>query len=164
MAETQEKFKDTLSREDIEKIVEMRVDDELRSGVQTIQYQINTLMTTNGQSPFVTLFLYIDENNEYVDENVRIIEEILRQRLDGIKNEQGVYVTPAFPKLIYVLDENNCLKGGKYDTLRNLRLNVLLKECIPTIFQQRKCVKIMRVTCSAVWAVARSFHLGKTKR
>ena len=106
MAETQEKFKDTLSQEDIEKIVEMRVDDELRSGVQTIQYQINTLMTTNGQSPFVTLFLYIDENNEYVDENVRIIEEILRQRLDGIKNEQGVYVTPAFPKLIYVLDEN----------------------------------------------------------
>ena len=97
MAETQEKFKDTLSQEDIEKIVEMRVDDELRSGVQTIQYQINTLMTTNGQSPFVTLFLYIDENNEYVDENVRIIEEILRQRLDGIKNEQGVYVTPAFP-------------------------------------------------------------------
>ena len=65
MAETQEKFKDTLSREDIEKIGEMRVDDELRSGVQTIQYQINTLMTTNGQSPFVTLFLYIDENNDF---------------------------------------------------------------------------------------------------
>ena len=70
-------------------------------------------MTTNGQSPFVTLFLNLDENNEYIEENAMIVEEILRQRLEGIKNEKGVYVTPAFPKLIYVLDENNCLKGGK---------------------------------------------------
>ena len=113
--ETRERFGDTLDENAIKEIVDMRVDDELKSGVQTIQYQINTLMTTNGQSPFVTLFLYIDENDEYVDENVRIIEEILRQRLEGIKNEKGVYVTPAFPKLVYVLDENNCLKGGKYD-------------------------------------------------
>ena len=138
MAETQEKFKDTLSREDIEKIVEMRVDDELRSGVQTIQYQINTLMTTNGQSPFVTLFLYIDENNEYVDENVRIIEEILRQRLDGIKNEQGVYVTPAFPKLIYVLDENNCLKGGKYDYVTKLAVKCSAKRMYPDYISAKK--------------------------
>lgn len=138
MTETQEKFKDTLSREDIEKIVEMRVDDELRSGVQTIQYQINTLMTTNGQSPFVTLFLYIDENNEYVDENVRIIEEILRQRLDGIKNEQGVYVTPAFPKLIYVLDENNCLKGGKYDYVTKLAVKCSAKRMYPDYISAKK--------------------------
>ena len=138
MAETQEKFKDTLSQEDIEKIVEMRVDDELRSGVQTIQYQINTLMTTNGQSPFVTLFLYIDENNEYVDENVRIIEEILRQRLDGIKNEQGVYVTPAFPKLIYVLDENNCLKGGKYDYVTKLAVKCSAKRMYPDYISAKK--------------------------
>ena len=138
MAETQEKFKDTLRREDIEKIVEMRVDDELRSGVQTIQYQINTLMTTNGQSPFVTLFLYIDENNEYVDENVRIIEEILRQRLDGIKNEQGVYVTPAFPKLIYVLDENNCLKGGKYDYVTKLAVKCSAKRMYPDYISAKK--------------------------
>ena len=138
MAETPDKFKDTLSQEDIEKIVEMRVDDELRSGVQTIQYQINTLMTTNGQSPFVTLFLYIDENNEYVDENVRIIEEILRQRLDGIKNEQGVYVTPAFPKLIYVLDENNCLKGGKYDYVTKLAVKCSAKRMYPDYISAKK--------------------------
>ena len=78
--------------------------------MQTIQYQINTLMTTNGQSPFVTLFLYLREDDEYVRENAMIIEEILRQRLEGIKNEKGVCVTPAFPKLIYVLDEHNCLR------------------------------------------------------
>ena len=82
--ETRERFSDTLDEKAIREIVDMRVDDELKSGVQTIQYQINTLMTTNGQSPFVTLFLYIDENDEYVEENVRIIEEILRQRLEGI--------------------------------------------------------------------------------
>lgn len=79
--------------------------EELASGVQTIQYQINTLMTTNGQSPFVTLFLHLDPKDEYIEENAQIIEEILKQRLEGIKNEAGVYVTPAFPKLVYVLDE-----------------------------------------------------------
>ena len=86
----------------MKRMVEERVRDELRSGVQTIQYQINTLMTTNGQSPFVTLFLNLDKDDEYIEENAMIIEEILRQRLEGIKNEKGVYVTPAFPKLIYV--------------------------------------------------------------
>ena len=95
-------------------------------------------MITNGQSPFVTLFLYIDENNEYVDENVRIIEEILRQRLDGIKNEQGVYVTPAFPKLIYVLDENNCLKGGKYDYVTKLAVKCSAKRMYPDYISAKK--------------------------
>jgi hypothetical protein len=88
----------------------MRIKDELASGVQTIQYQINTLMTTNGQSPFVTLFLELDEKDEYLEETAQIIEEILTQRLQGIKNESGVYITPAFPKLVYVLDESNALK------------------------------------------------------
>ena len=106
-------FGDEFDDETIEKLVQDRLKDELKSGVQTIQYQINTLMTTNGQSPFVTLFLNLDEKNEYIEENAMIVEAILRQRLEGIKNEKGVYVTPAFPKLIYVLDENNCLKGGK---------------------------------------------------
>ncbi|MBO5071619.1 MAG: anaerobic ribonucleoside-triphosphate reductase, partial [Eubacterium sp.] len=110
-----EKYGDKLEAEIIEQFVQDRVLDELRSGVQTIQYQINTLMTTNGQSPFVTLFLNLDAEDEYVEENAMIIEEVLRQRLEGIKNEKGVYVTPAFPKLIYVLDEHNALKGGKYD-------------------------------------------------
>lgn len=138
MKEAQNRFGDTLSGEAIQKIVDMRVEDELKSGVQTIQYQINTLMTTNGQSPFVTLFLYINEEDEYVDENVRIIEEILRQRLEGIKNEQGVYVTPAFPKLVYVLDENNCLKGGKYDYVTRLAVECSAKRMYPDYISAKK--------------------------
>ncbi len=136
--EAREKFGDGIDADTLEKIVSMRVDDELKSGVQTIQYQINTLMTTNGQSPFVTLFLYIDENDEYVEENVRIIEEILRQRLEGIKNEQGVYVTPAFPKLVYVLDENNCLKGGKYDYVTKLAVKCSAKRMYPDYLSAKK--------------------------
>ena len=104
-----EQYGDRLDADTIEGIVHTRLMDELRSGVQTIQYQINTLMTTNGQSPFVTVFLYLDPNDEYIEDNALIIEEILRQRLEGIKNEVGVYVTPAFPKHVYVLDEHNCL-------------------------------------------------------
>ena len=86
-------------------MVQDRLKAELKAGVQTIQYQINTLMTTNGQSPFVTLFLHLEEGDPYIKENAMIIEEVLRQRYQGIKNEAGVYVTPAFPKLVYVLDE-----------------------------------------------------------
>ena len=112
----------------------MRLHDELKSGVQTIQYQINTLMTTNGQSPFVTLFLHIDENDEYVEETVQIIMEILRQRIEGTKNEKGVYVTPAFPKLVYVLDENNCLKGGKYDYVTKLAAQCSAKRMYPRLY------------------------------
>ena len=95
-------YGDKLDAETIEGLVQTRLNDELRSGVQTIQYQINTLMTTNGQSPFVTVFLNLDPKDEYIEENAMIVEEILRQRLEGIKNEVGVYVTPAFPKLVYV--------------------------------------------------------------
>ena len=119
-------------------LVDIRLNDELRSGVQTIQYQINTLMTTNGQAPFVTLFMYIDESYEYVEENVMIIREILRQRLEGIKNEQGVYVTPAFPKLVYVLDENNCLKGGKYDDVTRLAVRCSAKRMYPDYISAKK--------------------------
>ena len=126
-----EKFGDTISEEEKNEIVEMRLKDELKAGVQTIQYQINTLMTTNGQSPFVTLFMYLDENDPYIEENAMIIEEILRQRYQGIKNEVGVYVTPAFPKLVYVLDENNCLKGGKYDYLTRLAVKCSSKRLYP---------------------------------
>lgn len=127
----EEQFGDRLSADIIEDMVKERVNDELRSGVQTIQYQINTLMTTNGQSPFVTLFLYLDEKDEYIEENAQIIEEILRQRIEGIKNEKGVYVTPAFPKLIYVLDECNCLKGGKYDYITEMAVRCSAKRMYP---------------------------------
>ncbi len=105
--------------------------EELASGVQTIQYQINTLMTTNGQTPFVTLFMHLDEKDPYIEENALIFEEIFRQRIQGIKNEAGVYVTPAFPKLIYVLDENNCLKGGKYDYLTKIAIECSAKRMYP---------------------------------
>ena len=131
-------FGDEFDDDTIEKLVQDRLKDELKSGVQTIQYQINTLMTTNGQSPFVTLFLNLDENNEYIEENAMIVEEILRQRLEGIKNEKGVYVTPAFPKLIYVLDENNCLKGGKYDYITKLAVKCSAKRMYPDYITAKK--------------------------
>mgnify|MGYP004476390913 CR=1 FL=1 len=131
-------FDGELSAEEIEKIADDRLHDELRSGVQTIQYQINTLMTTNGQSPFVTLFLNLREDDEYIEENAMIIEEILRQRLEGIKNECGVYVTPAFPKLVYVLDEHNCLKGGKYDYITELAVKCSAKRMYPDYISAKK--------------------------
>ncbi len=137
-AQLEEEFGDTLDGAAKEKIVEMRVRDELKSGVQTIQYQINTLMTTNGQSPFVTLFLHIDEEDEYVEETVRIIVEILEQRLQGTKNEKGVFVTPAFPKLVYVLDENNCLKGGRYDYVTRLAARCSAKRMYPDYISAKK--------------------------
>lgn len=134
----EEQFGTTISAEVMERLVEERVKDELRSGVQTIQYQINTLMTTNGQSPFVTLFLNLDKDDPYIEENAIIIEEILRQRLEGIKNEKGVYVTPAFPKLIYVLDEHNCLRGGKYDYITKLAVRCSAKRMYPDYISAKK--------------------------
>ena len=126
-----EKLGSQLNAEQIKAVVDHRLSDELRSGVQTIQYQINTLMTTNGQSPFVTIFLNLKKDDEYIEENAMIIEEILRQRYEGIKNEKGVYVTPAFPKLVYVLDEHNCLKGGKYDYITKLAVKCSAKRLYP---------------------------------
>lgn len=134
----QEKFGDELSPEQIKKLVDMRIKDELSSGVQTIQYQINTLMTTNGQSPFVTLFLELDPNDEYIEETAMIIQEILEQRIQGIKNEAGIYVTPAFPKLIYVLDEHNALKGGKYDYLTKIAAQCSAKRMYPDYISAKK--------------------------
>ena len=133
-----EKFGDKLSPDAIESLAQDRTMDELKSGVQTIQYQINTLMTTNGQSPFVTLFLNLREDDPYIDEVALIIEEILKQRIQGIKNESGVFVTPAFPKLIYVLDEHNCLKGGKYDYLTKLAVECSSKRMYPDYISAKK--------------------------
>ncbi len=133
-----EEFGDLISEDVLKKLVDERVSDELRSGVQTMQYQINTLMTTNGQSPFVTIFMYLDENDEYIEENAAIIEEILKQRHQGIKNEKGVYITPAFPKLIYVLDENNCLKGGRFDYITKLAVRCSAKRLYPDYISAKK--------------------------
>lgn len=138
LKQVRNKYSNKLSEDLIEKIVDDRVYDELKSGVQTIQYQINTLMTTNGQSPFVTLFLELDPNDEYIEEVTKIIEEILKQRYEGIKNEKGVYITPAFPKLVYVLDEFNCLKGGKYDYLTKLAVKCSSKRMYPDYISAKK--------------------------
>ena len=133
-----EQYRGKITDDVIDGLVEQRLKYELRSGVQTIQYQINTLMTTNGQSPFVTLFLHLEEGDEYIEENAMIIEEVLRQRYQGIKNEKGVYITPAFPKLVYVLDEFNCLKGGKYDYLTKLAVKCSSKRMYPDYISAKK--------------------------
>jgi ribonucleoside-triphosphate reductase len=142
-ASYKEMYGDKMDPYIIDQLVEDRLHDELKSGVQTIQYQINTLMTTNGQSPFVTVFMYLDDNDEYVEENAMIIEEILNQRIEGIKNEKGVYVTPAFPKLIYVLDENNCLKGGRFDYITRLAVKCSAKRLYPDYISAKQ----MRKNC-----------------
>ena len=102
------------TEEQINKVAELRVLDEIKRGVQMIQYQVITLMTTNGQAPFVTVFMYLDEvpEGQVRDDLALVTEEILRQRILGVKNEKGVYITPAFPKLIYVLEEDNITEGS----------------------------------------------------
>ena len=137
-SEIEKKYKGKLSDKIIEDLVQDRLKAELKAGVQTIQYQINTLMTTNGQSPFVTLFLHLEEGDPYIKENAMIIEEVLRQRYQGIKNEAGIYVTPAFPKLVYVLDECNCLKGGEYDYLTKLAVKCSAKRMYPDYISAKK--------------------------
>ncbi len=136
--ELKAKYEGKLSKKMIDSLVADRLQSELASGVQTIQYQINTLMTTNGQTPFVTLFLYLKEDDPYIEENALIIEEILKQRLQGFKNEKGVYITPAFPKLIYVLDEHNALKGGKYDYITKLAVKCSSKRMYPDYISAKK--------------------------
>lgn len=135
-------IKDGRSEEDAKRIAkefaEIREKEDLKSGVQTIQYQINTLMTTNGQSPFVTIFMHVKDEDPYKRETAMIIEEILKQRYEGIKNEVGVYVTPAFPKLIYVIDENNCLKGGEYDYLTKEAIKCSSRRLYPDYISAKK--------------------------
>ncbi len=136
--ELKEQFGAKLTDEMIDELVDIRLKADLATGVQTIQYQLNTLITTNGQSPFITLFLHLEEGDPYIKENAMIIEEVLKQRLLGIKNEKGVYVTPAFPKLVYVLDEINCLKGGEYDYLTKLAVKCSAKRMYPDYISAKK--------------------------
>lgn len=122
----------------VEEIAWRRTRKEVKDGVQTIQYQINTLMTTNGQSPFVTLFMHFDPSYEYAKEAAMIDEEIMEQRIQGIKNESGVYVTPAFPKLIYVLDEHNIREGTEYWYLTQLAAECTAKRMYPDYISAKK--------------------------
>ncbi|OON91412.1 MAG: anaerobic ribonucleoside-triphosphate reductase [Epulopiscium sp. Nele67-Bin002] len=136
-------LKDTISDQDeLENTIDILTKKELASGVQTIQFQINTLMTTNGQSPFVTLFLNIDEDDPYVNEVAAIVEEILHQRLEGIKNQKGIYTTPAFPKLVYVLHEYNNLSGGKYDYVTEIAIKCSSKRLYPDYISAKEMRKI----------------------
>ena len=119
--------------ETINKVAELRVQKEVKQGVQMIQYQVITLMTTNGQAPFITIFMYLNEVPEgrTRDDLAMVIEEVLKQRIQGIKNEKGVYITPAFPKLIYVLDEDNITEDSKYWYLTELAAKCTAKRMVP---------------------------------
>lgn len=124
---------EALEEEIINKVTERRLKEEIKSGIQTIQYQLITLMTCNGQAPFVTVFMYLDEVPEgrTRDDLAMIIEEVLVQRIRGVKNEKGVWITPAFPKLIYVLDEDNITEGSKYWELTELAARCTAKRMVP---------------------------------
>ena len=133
-----------LDEEIINKITEERLRDEIKKGIQTIQYQVVTLLTTNGQAPFVTVFMYL---NEAKDEQTKkdlalIIEETLNQRITGVKNEAGVYVTPAFPKLIYVLEEDNVKEGSKYFYLTELAARCTAKRMVPDYISEKMMLKL----------------------
>ena len=131
-----------LDDEIIQKVSERRLKDEIQSGIQTIQYQLITLMTCNGQAPFVTIFMYLDEVPEgrTRDDLALIIEEVMKQRMQGVKNERGAWITPAFPKLIYVLDEDNIHEDSKYWYLTELAAKCTAKRMVPDYIS----AKIMR--------------------
>ena len=129
-----------LDVEKINKVAELRVLDEIKRGVQMIQYQVITLMTTNGQAPFVTVFMYLDEvpEGQTRDDLALVIKEVLEQRITGVKNEKGVFITPAFPKLIYVLDEDNVREGTKYWDLTVLAAKCTAKRMVPDYISAKK--------------------------
>lgn len=133
---------DSLDEDIISKITEKRLREEIRSGIQTIQYQLITLMTCNGQAPFVTVFMYLDEvpEGQARDDLAMIIEEVLIQRMKGVKNEKGVWITPAFPKLIYALDEDNITEDSKYWYLTELAAKCTAKRMVPDYIS----AKVMR--------------------
>lgn len=116
---------------DLDKIVKKRLQEEITAGIQTFQYQINTLQTSNGQAPFLSVLMYISENPEYETETAMLIEEMLKQRIKGMQNEVGAWTTPAFPKLLYVTDENNIYKDSKYFYLTQLAAECVAKRMMP---------------------------------
>ena len=133
-----------VTEDKINSIAEKRLREEIRRGVQTIQYQVVTLLTTNGQAPFVTVFMYLGEakNQQEKDDLALIIEETLLQRYQGVKNEKGVWVTPAFPKLIYVLEEDNIREGSKYWELTKLAAKCTAKRMVPDYIREKKMLEL----------------------
>lgn len=133
----------------INEIAELRVKREIKQGVQTIQYQVITLMTTNGQAPFITMFMYLNEveDGQTRDDLALIIEEMLHQRIQGVKNEAGVYITPAFPKLIYVLEEDNVREGTKYWHLTKLAAECTAKRMVPDYISEKIMKELKEGNC-----------------
>ena len=125
------------SKEDVEKYAKEDLKKEIIDGVQTFQYQINSMTTTNGQAPFLSVCMYLGETEEYKDELAMIIEEVLKQRMEGMKNEKGVYITPAFPKLLYVLEEENINPKGKYYYLTELAARCTAKRMVPDYISEK---------------------------
>ncbi len=144
VAEESKEFDVNLSEEKINDITEKRLRDEVRRGVQTIQYQVVTLLTTNGQAPFVTVYMYLNEaNNEQEKKDLAmIIEETLQQRIQGVKNESGVWITPAFPKLIYVLEEDNINEGSEYFYLTELAAKCTAKRMVPDYISEKVMLEL----------------------
>ena len=136
----------------ISKMVERRLREEIKRGVQTIQYQVVTLMTTNGQAPFITVFMYLNEakNEREKRDLAMIIEEVLLQRYEGVKNEKGVWVTPAFPKLIYVLQEDNIIPGSEYYYLTELAAKCTAKRMVPDYISEKKMKELKEGNCFPV--------------
>src|SRR5699024_4706535 len=132
------------SQEKIEELVEARLRDEVRRGVQTIQYQVLTLLTTNGQAPFVTVYMYLGEakNEQERKDLALIIEETLEQRYQGVKNEKGVWITPAFPKLIYVLEEDNIHEDSPYWYLTKLAAKCTARRMVPDYISAKKMLEL----------------------
>lgn len=123
---------------EVEHIAKKRLRKEIEDGLQTIQYQVNTFSTSNGQAPFLSIFMYLNEDPEYIEETAMLIEEMIKQRYIGMKNEAGVYVTPAFPKLLYVLDENNVPKDSKYRYLTDLAVKCVARRMMPDFISAKK--------------------------
>ena len=149
LSETEEETGIKFSKEQFDAIVKRRLADEIARGVQTIQYQVVTLMTTNGQSPFVTVFMYLNEakNEQEKADLALIIEEVLRQRYKGVKNEKGYWVTPAFPKLIYVLEPDNIMADGKYYYLTELAAKCTAKRLVPDYISEKKMFELKEGNC-----------------
>ena len=156
----------SLDEETAAKIVERRLQKEIEKGVQTIQYQVITLMTTNGQAPFLTVFMYLNEakNEQEKKDLALIIEETLRQRIRGVKNESGVYITPAFPKLIYVLEEDNVRKGTPYFYLTELAAKCTAKRMVPDYISEKKMKELKEGNCFPVMGCRSALTAWKNEK
>ena len=164
-----------LSKEQIEKFVEQDLKREIVDGVQTFQYQINSMTTTNGQAPFLSVAMYLGETTEYKEELAMIIEEVLKQRIQGMKNEKGVYITPAFPKLLYVLEEDNIKPRSKYYYLTKLAAKCTAKRMVPDYISEKVMLELKKnefgegecypcMGCRSFLTPDRSISLGNVAR